>query len=103
MKRTRLKPRSDKQAARMRKVKPMYAARFAEHPLCEVPECWKDSTQPHHHTTLRRTGDGLFCFRVICGDHHHVFHHVRPKEAKLNGYLDCLTEDDWGKPNGGRA
>lgn len=100
--RSKLAPRSKKTAAKMDKLKPMYHKRFQEHPTCEVPGCWRPSTDPHHHTVLRRKGDGLFKFRCICGTHHHEFHHINPGAAKAAGFLDCLTEEDWGRANGGR-
>jgi hypothetical protein len=98
-----LPKRTKKTNHRMAKAKPMYKARFAEHPTCEVPGCWRPSTDPHHHTTLKRNGEGLYRFRCICGVHHHEFHFVLPKQARANGFVDCLTEDDWGKKDGGRS
>ncbi len=102
MKRTRLRQRSKKTEVRMKRVKPMYAKRFSIHYRCEVPGCWRESAEPHHHTIKRRLGEGLYQFRCICGVHHHHFHHVSPAAAKSAGFLDCLTESDWGKKNGGR-
>lgn len=102
MKRSPIRHRSKKTEKRMREVKPMYAARFAEHPICEVPECWKPSTEPHHHTVKRRLGEGLFQFRVVCGSCHHEVIHKKVGEAKAKGLLDCLTDSDWGVPHGGR-
>ena len=102
MKRSPIRRRSKKTAARMSQVKPMYTARFAEHPICEVTGCTDPSSDPHHHTLKRRLGDGLFRFRCVCGYHHNFIHHISPRQAKEQGFLDCLTEDDWCKPNGGR-
>jgi hypothetical protein len=97
-----LAKRSKKQQGRMAKAKAMYELRFKEHPFCEVPICIDRATDPHHHTTLKRHGEGLFRFRCICAAHHFYIHHVNPGQARAEGLLDCLTSDDWAKPFGGR-
>ncbi len=102
MKRSPLRKRSKKTAARMAIVKPMYSERMRLHPICEVAGCRFASSEPHHFTLKRRLGDGLFSFRCICSEHHYFIHHVSPAAAKADGLLDCLTDLDWGKPNGGR-
>lgn len=95
--RTRLKPRSAKTAAKYVTRRAIVAELFAEPVVCEVPWCTERATDPHEPLTRARGGDILdrSNIRLLCREHHREIHDTEPSWAYDLGFL-CHSWDRHG-------
>lgn len=86
LRRTRLRRVSKRQASRIRQYTVSRKAYMDAHPICEVEDCGRPSTECHHKKGRgSKTADPSH-FMAVCADHHRIIHGM-PSWARENGYL----------------
>ena len=92
MKRTRLKPISDKNKARAEKYRRLKRSYMRYHPDCEVEKCSNKSEEVHHKKGRGSKTNDTATWMAVCRRCHHRIHFgsnegYGPAWAREKGYL----------------